>query len=134
MGISKIKKIEQAITNYLQEAMNGKTYVEGNKHLTNATMIGHGISHYITEILQERKESKIKGRWIDDISWNNLEFFPPNKMRGRGKLWWGFKNDMETKTYSEDFNCEIDWIDSEKMVISYLFEFEIDGKIFKLKK
>lgn len=98
-------------------------------------MIGHGLSYYLTEILRMKEDSTIEVKWLDDVAWENFELFPPNKMKGSGKLWWGGNEDNSLKTFPEDFYCELELINPEKeTTISYLFQFQINGKRFILKK
>jgi hypothetical protein len=128
------KKIEKIITRYLQDSLNGEVYLKTDRNLTNRQMIGHGISYYLTAILREQKDSGITGKWIDDIAWENFELFPPNKVKGNGKLWWGLKKDASSKTFSEDFYCELELVGFNEIIsVSYLFQFQIDGESYNLK-
>ena len=133
-GMREINKIEKIIIGYLQDSLNGEIYVKRDRNLTNKQMIGHGISYYLTAILRGRKDSRMRGRWIDDIAWENFELFPPNKTKGRGKLWWGLKKDTSSKTFPADFYCELELVNSDKKTaVSYLFQFQIDGESYNLK-
>lgn len=131
------KTTEEAIIRYINEAVpkiqNKRNEITAKMEdgLTYKGMIGYGLGYFLTKILKANKDSNFRGKWIDDVEWKSLTFTPPNQIKGFGELWWGPKKDY-SKLYSENFYGEITFED--KVFNSYLFQFQIAGKNYELRK
>jgi hypothetical protein len=125
-------KSEKTLIKTLQEAIKSKDAL-GNIDLNHQNEIGFMLSYYLKGILEKNQELVIKQRWIDCVEWKTLQAINSNQIEGVGRLWWGFRDDV-SKTFPEDFYCEMELkIFEMKTIISYFFQFQIDGKKYKLK-
>lgn len=133
MAKNTLDKEESILITYIKEALSGAIYLKDDPTLTYKGMIGFGLSYYLTSLLRKLKDSNIKGKWVDGVEWESFDLIPPNKLNGGGKLWWGFRKDNSSKTFPEDFYCELEVLSRGKSShISYLFQFKIDGKLYDL--
>jgi hypothetical protein len=133
--MSLAKNEEKSLIYFLRGALRGNVYLKDSKNLTYSRMIGFGLSYYLTDILKKLKDSDVKGKWIDDVEWERFDLFPPNKIQGSGKLWWGFRRDTSSELFPEDFYCELEIVSSgKKKSLLHLFRFQIEGRSYELKK
>jgi hypothetical protein len=125
------KSVEEILVELIKEAISKIRNKRNEISKKRASFWGYGLGYFITDLLKAKKDSNFRGKWIDDVEWKSLTFTPPNQIKGFGELWWGPKKDY-SKLYSETFYGEI--IFEDKAFSSYLFQFQIAGKDYELKR
>ena len=129
-----LAKEEKILFDLLQEAITAIKNPKGNIGSKYQNRIGFMLSYYLKAILKKMRDSNIKDKWIDGVEWKSLYSVTPNKIKGIGFLWWGFRKDNTSKTFPENFYCELELDNSgKKIAILYLFRFQMDGKDYELK-
>lgn len=97
-------------------------------------LIGFSLGYFLTDILKSTKDSKFRGKWIDDVEWKSLMLADKQHLKGDGFLWWGLRKDY-SKLFSENFSAELTIDNFEgKTFSSYFLSFQIDGKHYEFKK
>ena len=129
-----LKKEEEILVEILRNAIKSANYSQGDIDARFQHELGFILAYYLKAILDSQKDSNLEGKWIDFIEWKSLHLLDVALLKGRGILWWGYKTD-ESKTFSENFYCELQVSESEgKSSVLYSFQFRIGSKNYTLKR
>ena len=99
------------------------------------SFIGFCLAYFISDILKSKKDSNIRGKWIDAIEFRELRLTSNgNQISGCGLIWWGFRKDPTSETFPDTFYCQLTPNIGNKAFDAYCLNFWIDHKKYDLNK
>lgn len=101
----------------------------------NASLLGSDLTFLLMERLRLNPSWPHKERWLDCIQWDSLIAEAPNKIRGKGQIWWGYLKNLSDALVTEPFEAEIQLqTRGGRTRALYSLRFTLDGVAYHVQR
>jgi hypothetical protein len=94
--------LEANLRDAIADLPDGVNSIEGRWK----SILGSDLTYVVMEHL--RLNSSLSGRWVDSIEWESLTVESHRKVRGDGRLYWGYLNNVSGALNAEPFSANLE--------------------------
>jgi hypothetical protein len=101
----------------------------------NASLLGSDLTFLLMERLRLEPSWPYKQRWLDCIQWDSLIAERPDKIRGKGQIWWGYLKNLTDALVTEPFEAEIQLqTNGGRTGVAYSLRFTLDSVTYHVPR
>ena len=117
------KSIRKEERHLAETALAYLKFQSGSAHEDSTLFLCSALTYLLFWYLQLDSTWNYKERWLDGISYPEIEVLLPNLLEIRGRMVWGLRNDVGGEQWDEPFEARIQTSQAEGRLVSYQLSF-----------
>lgn len=128
-----IREEEQFLIETLRDCFNSIDIPAGKLSEACGNRLSSNLVYLLMEKLSlESSQWSHRERWLDGIEWHELIVTDGNRIKGKGIMWWGYRNDYSLELPAP-FEAEVDLVKgNNRFYLAYKLIFESEGTFYEV--